>query len=44
MGKLNGSILNKKYLMMYPIGEGGYSYVWLAYDMESGTSKAVKIH
>lgn len=38
-----GELLNQKYLVIYPIGEGAFATVWMAYNIKNGNYYAVKI-
>jgi len=41
---LEGSILNEKYLIIYKIGSGAFSTVWLTYNILNKKFYAIKIH
>lgn len=41
--KLTGEILNNNYLMIKEIGSGGFSYVWVAYNVRDKNFVAIKV-
>lgn len=41
--ELTGKILNNNYFVIKEIGSGGFSYVWLAYDIRNKNYVAVKV-
>lgn len=41
--ELTGEILNNNYFMIKEIGSGGFSYVWLAYDIREKKFVAIKV-
>lgn len=41
---LIGTIINKKYIVIYSLGRGSFATVWLVYDMKSKNFYALKMH